>query len=232
MRKLVYFLLFLSLPFALYIKSARADIDIIRKIVDIYREINQEADTEETILGAKIEQGKKDIVGFDKKNLETIYKKAQKAAEQAKQLITNPFGTGIELAQTLQGKLETDKNASDADKADAVKEMYSRTKDSSIDAAEEQQKATNLLLIANTSSLFAKAMVLRVNLNEEETDIPTLETKEDALRATTQSQLKDMERWNEILKMQAYISNFNNFLENQNYALDNEEDDDDKEEEK
>ena len=78
MRKLVYFLLFLSLPFALYIKSARADIDIIRKIVDIYREINQEADTEETILGAKIEQGKKDIVGFDKKNLETIYRKPKK----------------------------------------------------------------------------------------------------------------------------------------------------------
>ena len=223
MRKLIYLLIFLSLPLALYTKSAQADIDIIRKIVDKLRESNQEEDTDITKEAVETETEKKEIKGFDKKKFEEIYKKAEKLANKVKEIISDPLGAGIKLAQRLQEKLKDDELASDEEKADVVQKMYSRTKDSSIDVAEEQQKATNLLLIENTSSLYAKALVLRQNLNDEETDAPNIETQEDALRSNTAVQLKSLERWNEILKMQSYISNYNNFLENQNYALDKED---------
>ena len=237
MKKLIYFLIFLSLPLALCIETAWADIDVIRKIVDKNRENNQEKDTKETEDAVETEKDKKEVTGFDKKNFKENLKKAKKMAKQAKDayntakdaydtaqdMIDDPFGTGMEIASKLQDKLKNDEDAPDEDKAEAVKEMYSRAKDSSIDVAVEQQKATNLLLIANTSSLFAKAMVLRQELNEEEGEEPSLETKEDAMRASTEAQLKSLERWNEILKMQGYISSYDSFLENQNYARDQEE---------
>lgn len=223
-------MIFLSLPLSLCIQTAWADIDVIRKIVDKNRENNQEKDTNETEEAVETEKEKKEITGFDKKNFSENLKKAKKMAKQAKEayeaaqdIIDDPLGTGMAIASKLQEKLKNDENASDEDKAETVKEMYSREKDSSIDVAEEQQKATNLLLIENTSSLFAKAMVLRQELNEEEAEEPSLETKEDAMRASTAAQLKSLERWNEILKMQAYISNYDSFLENQNYARDQEE---------
>ena len=223
MRKRICLLIFLSLLPAFYTQPARVDIDIVRKIVDVLDQATQAADTLETEKAKVTQELKKSVTGFDKKNLTEIYKKAKKLVEQAKELASDPLGAGMQIAQMLQEKLKDDEQASDEEKAEVVKKMYSRTKDSSIDMAQEQQKATNLLLIANTSSLFAKAMVLRQKINDEETDAPTLETEEDAMRASTAIQLNSMERWNEIMKMQSYINNYNSFLENQNYALDEED---------
>lgn len=211
MKKLIFISLLLVLSFG--VKNALADIEApstaISKLVKNPETLKDQIETAYAQFQKKYEQV---IQG---------YQEAKKAYDKAKDVINDPFGTGISLAQKLQKGLQkkNDEGSPDEEVAEDVKDTYSRKENEGIEAAVAHQQATNLLLIDNTAALFAKALVLRQKIRDEELDEPDMNDIETVMRLSSELKIKSLERWNEVLKMQAHISAYKNFLENQNYKV-------------
>lgn len=219
MKKLIFISLILVI--ALGTKRVLADVEAPGTVIDKTAEVPQTTkDKIQTEYALRKKQYAVAKQGFQK--AKEKYNQAKEMADNIQEAIENPLGAGVSLAQKLHEGL-TKKDISKDELAQSVKATYSREENAGIEAAVAHQKATNLLLIDNTAALFAKAMVLRQNINDEELDEPDIENIETAMRLSTALMVKSLERWNEILKMRAYISAYKNFLENQNYKVEEDE---------
>lgn len=220
MKKISYivFLLTLFLPI-----SARADKEMPSWIIDAktYAEaIKEEIQKELAVLEEYkilISQGA-DLAKQAQQTVGNVVDQVDVAKDMATDALGSLNITSVvskvapAVANALKGK-DTEKVAG------AIQDSYSRKTDEGIEAAQVKQEATNTELIDTSATLFAKAMVLRQKLNDEEIPDPDLETEIGSLSASVSTMVQSMRRWNEILKMQAYVNNYDSFLENQNYAV-------------
>ena len=178
-------------------------------------------------------------------NVQTQVKSVQDAAESVKKLTdtavqgvkgvvdnvdeivdvaTDPLAAVAPVATSVMGGMQdkVDGSQNEDELIEDVTQNYTREfgADNSITEAKKLQAAINKNLGENVATLYARTLVLRQELMKEETPDPSLETITDALDASTEVTLTSLRRWNKILEMQAYINEFKNSLEIQNFTRD------------
>lgn len=198
-----------------FIGSARADIEPINVVV-------QNA----VAVPAQIQkqyQDVKDVVS-KAKNLYLMGRdKVNEAIDKIEDIKEDPLGvlkTGVmegmknKGSGTSGGEVEIE-----ADRADRVKENYNRGFGmiNNIAIQKELNKQVNKEKLKNAAVLFARSLLKRQELREEETEEPSLETVALAQKASNDIALRSFKRWNTILETQAYITSGKYLVEVQNY---------------
>ena len=98
-------------------------------------------------------------------------------------------------------------------------------KTDTIAVAELLQEAVNELKGQSVAELYNKALILRLDIAEEESPDDKVDTIEQALQANSKMYLQSARRWNKILEMQAYISDFVFMNQIVNYPQEDEDED-------
>jgi len=140
-----------------------------------------------------------------------------------KDVTKNPLGAvQTSVFEGLKGKVDGSGEAGVI--VEDVKGNYSRVygAENAISTAKELNKSINSLLGENAAILYARALILRQELLEEEDPDDNLETIESALKASSKMMVQSSRRWNKILEMQAYINEFKSTPGVQGFTLDEE----------
>lgn len=98
-------------------------------------------------------------------------------------------------------------------------------KTDTIAVAELLQEAVNELKGQSVAELYNKALILRLDIADEESPNDKVDTIEQALQANSKMYLQSARRWNRILEMQAYISDFVFMNQIVNYPQEDEDED-------
>ncbi len=139
-------------------------------------------------------------------------------------VVQNPVG----LAPTnlLQGMHGISDGSETEDVAiEEVKATYNRVYgvDNTITVARQKAAQINKIQGDSAARLFARSLILRQELAEEENPDFKLDTIEDALKASASMMIQSSRRWNKILEMQAYINEYKNSVVIQNFVIDKED---------
>lgn len=130
--------------------------------------------------------------------------------------------TGLTTTVVMQGVQSiTDGSAGEDEAIENVKTTYNRQfgVENNITIAKELAAKINQMQGESAARLYARALVLRQELMDEENPDDDLETIEQALRASGAMILQSARRWNKILEMQAYINEYKNSLAIQNFVV-------------
>lgn len=202
----------LSLAMFMFCRSAYADIEPINVVV-------------ENVV-TRVEEGKKmyydaaDVVNKTRAAINTGRDKIQNVFNKIKDFTEDPLGV---LKTVVMGALESDDpEQTDNESLEATKQAYSRVRgmQDNIAAQKELNKVVNEEKFKNVSILFARSIIKRQELKNEESKNPDLSTLTAAQQAATQQMIESSKRWNDILMTQAYINSFDYTLEIQNYQID------------
>lgn len=198
-----------------FIGSARADIEPINVVV-------QNA----VAVPAQIQKQYQDIqdVVSKTKNLYLMGRdKVNAAIDKIEDIKEDPLGvlkTGVMKGMENKGSGTSGGEVEiEADRADRVKENYNRGFGmiDNIAVQKELNKQVNKEKLKNAAVLFARSLLKRQELREEETEEPSLETVALAQKASNDIALRSFKRWNTILETQAYITSGKYLVKVQNY---------------
>ena len=199
----------LSLLAMLFCKNAVADIEPINVVV-------------ENVV-SRVEEGKKmyydaaDVVNKTRAAINTGRDKIKNVFNKIKDFAEDPLGV---LKTVVMDALEgDDPEQTDNESLEKTKQAYSRVKgmQDNIAAQKELNKVVNEEKFKNVSVLFARSILKRQELKEEESEEPDLSTLAAAQKAATQQMINSSKRWNDILMTQAYIHAFEYTIEIQKY---------------
>ena len=218
MKKLTFFTLIFSLCLPM---AAHSDDELPSKPIDTANNAEVAKAAVEDAKARWEEYKAKLLQGFDPANFDKNIAEEIEAKKQAGiSFIKDPNALLNQVAPSVADKL---KGESSSAVKEEVRDKYSLKEDEGLEAATVRNKAINAELIETSAALFAKAVVLRQRLNNEEKTDPDLDTIESAMRTNTALMVQSLRRWNEALKVQAHISNYKNFLENKNFKVDKED---------
>lgn len=141
--------------------------------------------------------------------------------DEIQDVAQNPAGLApTNLLQGLQGG--SDGSQTEDAAMEDVKKTYNRVYgvDNTITVARQKAAQINKLQGDSAARLFARSLILRQELADEENPDYKLDTIEDALKASAAMMLRSSRRWNKILEMQAYINEYKNSVVIQNFVID------------
>lgn len=207
-RRLKFGVVFLALM--LYALPAKADIEAIQATINIllvkaeavYKQV-QDVKTEALKLKDEAVQGfnsvKKDISDIKDIKLDP------------KDLVKTAVLEGMK--NDLDGKTNEDENIEN------VKATYNRNwgEEHNNTTARKLREALNKESQVSAAELYARALILRQSLLNEEDPSDSLDTIDEAFAAVSAMQLRSLARWEKIMGMQAYINGYKNTVQIQNY---------------
>ena len=217
----VYKYIVISLSCFSFIGTARADIEPINTVVQYAVAVPSQIKKEYQDIADVVSKGKSlYLMGRDKvtKVLDTI--------NDIKENPENVLSTGVlDGLKNIKVGSGGESGAGDgeveieAERKDRVKEVYNRGYGmlDNIAFQKELNKQVNREKLKNASVLFARSLLKRQELKEEETEEPSLDTVADAQKAANEVALRSFKRWNTILETQAYIRSGKNLVKVQNY---------------
>ena len=217
----VYKYIVISLSCFSFIGTARADIEPINTVVQYAVAVPSQIKKEYQDIADVVSKGKSlYLMGRDKvtKVLDTI--------NDIKENPENVLSTGVlDGLKNIKVGTGGESGAGDgeveieAERKDRVKEVYNRGYGmlDNIAFQKELNKQVNREKLKNASVLFARSLLKRQELKEEETEEPSLDTVADAQKAANEVALRSFKRWNTILETQAYIRSGKNLVKVQNY---------------
>lgn len=203
---------FCIMPFC---KMAKADIEPFNIVVK-----NVVASTAET---KKEISDQVDVAQKTYAQINNGFSRVKEGAKKAAEFIKDPVGS---IKTIVMNALEKDDEEEAGFEAmEKTKETYGRKKGAKDNIALQKQlnKVIDKEKFDNMSLLWARALTQRLLLKEEETQEPDLSTLAAARRATTEKQINLGRRYNSILGTQAYINQFKNVIQVQNYQIEEEE---------
>ncbi len=140
---------------------------------------------------------------------------------------SNPTSLVGDVSTSVLGGLKDslDGSKNEDELLEEVSKNYTREfgAENSITEAKNLQASLNENMGKNAAILFARTLVLRQDLMKEENPDHSLDTIDAALQASNEMVIKSLRRWNKILEMQAYINEYQNTREIQNFTRDAEE---------
>lgn len=218
MPKFLTLVLF-SLCGLVYAQLARADIDALKTTISettkgVQQNIQEVQDLQTAVQDAKTAAQQ----GFDA---------AKTGLDNVVDTATNPqalaAAAAADVMQGMQGG--ADGSATDDEGIDNVKNTYNRAYgiDNNIKIAKELAAKINEMQGQSAARLYARALILRQDLLAEENPDDKLDTIEDALKASQSMLIQSSRRWNKILEMQAYINEYKNTVQIQNFTVYDEE---------
>lgn len=131
-------------------------------------------------------------------------------------------GTVMQSAQDMIGGKKIDE---ETEKEVRKLRRKKGAKTDTIAVAELLQEAVNELKGQSVAELYNKALILRLDIADEESPNDKVDTIEQALQANSKMYLQSARRWNRILEMQAYISDFVFMNQIVNYPQEDEDED-------
>ena len=198
-----------------FVGSARADIEPINTVVQYA-----------VAVPAQIQKQYQDVadVVSKAKNLYLMGRdKVNEIKDKIEDIKEDPLGvlkTGVmEGLKNKGGGQDGGEVEIEAERADRVKEVYNRGFGmiDNIAVQKELNKQVNKEKLKNAAVLFARSLLKRQELREEETEEPSLETVALAQKASNDINLRSFKRWNTILETQAYITSGKYLVKVQNY---------------
>ena len=213
-RRLKFGVVFLAL--VLYALPAKADIEAIQATINVllvkaeavYKQV-QDVKTEALKIKDEAVQGfnsaKKDISGIKDIKLDP------------KDLVKTAVLEGMK--NDLDGKTNEDENIEN------VKATYNRNwgEEHNNTTARKLREALNKESQVSAAELYARALILRQSLLNEEDPADSLDTIDEAFTAISAMQLRSLVRWEKIMGMQAYINAYKNTVQIQNYENEGDE---------
>ena len=106
-----------------------------------------------------------------------------------------------------------------------VKATYNRNwgEEHNNTTARKLREALNKESQVSAAELYARALILRQSLLNEEDPADSLDTIDEAFTAISAMQLRSLARWEKIMGMQAYINAYKNTVQIQNYENESDE---------
>lgn len=214
MKKLTKYIAF-GISMLSFVGSARADIEPINTVVQYA-----------VAVPAQIQKQYQDVadVVSKAKNLYLMGRdKVNEIKDKIEDIKEDPLGvlkTGVmEGLKNKGGGQDGGEVEIEAERADRVKEVYNRGFGmiDNIAVQKELNKQVNKEKLKNAAVLFARSLLKRQELREEETEEPSLETVALAQKASNDINLRSFKRWNTILETQAYITSGKYLVKVQNY---------------
>lgn len=214
MKKLTKYIAF-GISMLSFVGSARADIEPINTVVQYA-----------VAVPAQIQKQYQDVadVVSKAKNLYLMGRdKVNEIKNKIEDIKEDPLGvlkTGVmEGLKNKGGGQDGGEVEIEAERADRVKEVYNRGFGmiDNIAVQKELNKQVNKEKLKNAAVLFARSLLKRQELREEETEEPSLETVALAQKASNDINLRSFKRWNTILETQAYITSGKYLVKVQNY---------------
>lgn len=204
------------MAFVLYALPAKADIEAIQAAINVmlvkaeavYKQV-QDIKTEALKIKDEAVQGfnsvKKDI--SDIKDIKIDPKKLVKTAVLEG------------MKNDLDGKTNEDENIEN------VKAVYNRNwgEKHNNTTARKLREALNKESQVSAAELYARSLILRQGLLNEEDPADSLDTIDEAFTAISAMQLRSLARWEKIMGMQAYINAYKNTVQIQNYENEGDE---------
>lgn len=204
------------MAFVLYALPAKADIEAIQATINVmlvkaeavYKQV-QDIKTEALKIKDEAVQGfnsvKKDI--SDIKDIKLDPKKLVKTAVLEG------------MKNDLDGKTNEDENIEN------VKAVYNRNwgEKHNNTTARKLREALNKESQVSAAELYARSLILRQSLLNEEDPADSLDTIDQAFSATSAMRLRSLARWEKIMGMQAYINAYKNTVQIQNYENEGDE---------
>lgn len=197
----------------LYAVPAKADIEAIEAAINAFvikyeavKKQVQDVLTEAKNLSSEVKQGFRDA----KKDIQNI--KDFKLDElDPKEIVKTAVLSGME--NSVDEKPNEDENV------ETVKSTYNRTwgEDHNNTVARKLRESINRENQVAAAQLYARALILRQELLEEEDPEYSLNTIEEAFNASNSMQLRSLARWERIMGMQDAINSYKSTMAIQNY---------------
>ena len=214
MKKLTKYIAF-GISMLSFVGSARADIEPINTVVQYAVAVPAQIQKQYQDVADVVSKAKNlYLMGRDKVN------EIKKKIEDIKEDPLGVLKTGVmEGLKNKGGGQDGGEVEIEAERADRVKEVYNRGFGmiDNIAVQKELNKQVNKEKLKNAAVLFARSLLKRQELREEETEEPSLETVALAQKASNDINLRSFKRWNTILETQAYITSGKYLVKVQNY---------------
>ncbi len=222
-----YTVLFLSLMLFSY--PAKADIEPINTVVQYAVSLPGQWGKQIQDIAAAAEKVKslaltgRDIYGKAKDGVEKIESGAKSLKEKIEDIQNDPAGVLKTFTMSFLQNTEADNPNNpeiEVERMNKVKESHNRQAGGldNIATQKEMNKQINKAKLKNSGVLFARSLLKRKELLEEETEEPDLSTVERVQEAAKDLNLASAKRLNTILETQAYILSQKYMVEIQNYV--------------